>query len=533
MTNSLKLSILSLIIFSGCAQQVVPTGGKKDENPPKVISYKPENKSVKFKEDKIILKFDEYITIKDPSQIIISPILKTKPTIESDGKQISIEFLQSKPAENTTYTINFANSVTDVNEGNTLNNFSYVFSTGEYVDSNRVNGKILNAFTNIQEKDVLVGLYKKSTFTDTTIYKLFPNYFGKSRENGSFTIENLPNDSFYLFAFKDENSDNKYQKTELVAFQENIIIPEPRSDSIQINIFQNPLYTQDKLLDSLSRNKHVYEFIVYNPTDIRINPDRKTQFYTKNIPGKNYIDTVQIYIADSKDTVEENFTLVTSDTSFKVSLRTKNRSKLPIQKIDIRIPEKPTDTIKIAFANPIDTLIETKLKFIEDTIETKPSYLKKINAFKYEIYYPYKEGKSYTIELSDSATQDIFGNYNTKTSNLFTNKTLKDFGTMDLKILNNQKKHLLLQLIEKQGQEELIAQQWESPLPNTIKVEYIKPGNYIFKVVEDTNKNRKWDTGNIEKRTQAEKVYYDKTELNIKAYWDIEQTISIDNIITN
>lgn len=533
MQNKISLLAIVICLLSSCAQQVVPTGGKKDEIPPKVISYNPNNKSVNFNQKKIQLKFDEYITIKDPSQIIISPILKPKPTIESDGKEISIEFLQAKPQENTTYTINFSNSITDVNEGNTLTNFSYVFSTGPYIDSNKVYGSIQNTFTNIFEKDILIGLYKKSTFTDTTVFKSFPNYFGKSQENGRFSIENLPQDSFYLIAFKDENTDNKYQKNELVAFTETIIIPTPSSDSLHLYMFENPLYKEDKLLDTLSKNKHLYEFVVYQPTNIAIKPNRKTTFYIKNILGKNSLDTIQIFIPTSNDTIHEVFTITNADTSYQVSIKTKNRSKLPIQKIEIKTPDKPTDSIKIISLLPIDTLLETKLKFIEDTTQIIPDYFRKLNSFEYVLFHKYKEGKSYSIELGDSATRDLFGNYTAKMSNLFTNKTEKEFGTMELKISAVSKKSLILQLLEKQGKEEIIAQQWQSPFPNTLKINYIKPGNYVFKIVDDSNKNGKWDTGNLETKTQAERVYYDKTEINVKAYWDIEQSISIDNIINN
>jgi hypothetical protein len=163
MRNNFYLIFLSFL-WASCAQQVVPTGGIKDDVPPKVLLYKPDNKTIRFNSDKIVIKFDEYISIKDPGQIIISPLLKNKPTIESNGKQISVAFLQSKPINNTTYTINFSNSIADVNEGNTLNNFSYVFSTGEYLDSNYVTGKIIQAENTKEEKDILIGLYHKANF---------------------------------------------------------------------------------------------------------------------------------------------------------------------------------------------------------------------------------------------------------------------------------------------------------------------------------------------------------------------------------
>lgn len=524
------LSYLILLI-SSCAQQVVPKGGIKDDIPPKIISYKPDNKSTNFKSDKIIIKFDEYINIKDPAQIIISPFLKNKPSIDANGKQINIEFLQSKPEANKTYTINFASSITDVNEGNALNNFAYVFSTGDYLDSNYITGKIINAKTSKDEKDILVALYNLSTFTDTTVFKLFPSYFTKSKENGRFTIENLPNDSFYLLAFKDENSDNKYQETELVAFTETIIKPGIEQDSLQLIMFQNPLHKNNKLLDTLSRQKHLYQFIVYNPTDINISPNKKQSYYSNTVKGKQSIDTIQLFLPNSTDSITEIFNIITADTSYQLSLKTKARSKLLPQQLNIEIPDKPTDSIKIKSNLPIDTIALKNIVFIEDTLHITPKYYKQVSNFEWQIFHPYIEGKGYTIELKDSAYQDVFNRYNSKKTNSFTNKNAKDFGTLILGIAKNTRKNIVLQLIEIQGSDEVIAKEWIHNIPKEATIDNLKPGNYQFKVIVDSNQNATWDTGNYLKNKQAERVYYDKNIIIVKAYWDIEQSINIENII--
>jgi uncharacterized protein (DUF2141 family) len=524
---------LLIILITSCAQQVIPTGGIKDDKAPIILSHAPENKSTQFKSNQITIKFNEYITIKDAGQIIVSPFLKDKPKIESNGKQINIEFLTAKPQANTTYTINFANSISDVNEGNILNNYSYVFSTGNYLDSNSITGRIFNSQTTKEEKDILIALYQKQTFTDTSIYKNYPNYFTKSNEKGRFSINNLPADTFQLIAFKDANADNKYQKTEEIAFNDNFLIPSLRSDSMDLKLFKNPLYKANTLLDTLSKQRHIYQFIVYKPTGIQVKSLNHSTSYQSTLIGKNDIDTIQLFLPESKDTTTEIFEIKTADTSYFISLKTKAKSKLMPLQTNIVIPDKPLDSIKIISNFPINDLIKTKLEIVEDTNKIDPNYFKQTSPFEWVIYYSYKENKSYSITLKDSAYTDHLGRYNKSTNNSFITKSEKDYGTMLLTISPNNNDKIIVQLIELKSAEEVKIQEWKYPLPIETHIKYLKPGNYQFKIIEDLNNNGTWDTGDYTKKIQAEPIFYDKTIISIKAYWDIEQGISIDNIINN
>lgn len=524
---------LFIVMISSCAQQVIPTGGMKDDKAPIILSHTPENKSTQFKSNQITIKFNEYITLKDAGQIIVSPFLKDKPKIESDGKQINIEFLTTKPQANTTYTINFANSISDVNEGNILNNYSYVFSTGNYLDSNLITGRIFNSQTTKEEKDILVALYQNQTFTDTSIYKNYPNYFTKSNEKGRFSINNLPADTFQLIAFKDANADNKYQKVEEIAFIDNIFIPALRPDSIELKLFKNPLFKTNTLLDTFSKQKHMYQFVVYKPTGIQIKSLNHSTSYQSTLIGKNDIDTIQLFLPDSRDTTTEIFEIITADTSYMVSLKTKAKSKLMPLQTNINVPDKPLDSIKIISNFPMNDLIKTKFEIMEDTNRIIPNFFKQTSPFQWVAYYPYKESKSYNIILKDSAFTDHLGRYNKLTNNSFVTKSEKEYGTMLLNIIPNKNDKILLQLIELKGTEEVKIQEWKYPLPIETHIKYLKPGNYQFKIIEDLNNNGIWDTGNYANKIQAEPIFYDKTIISIKAYWDIEQSISIDNIINN
>lgn len=531
----MRLSIITIIgitiLLASCAQQVVPNGGIKDDKPPKILSYNPDNKSINFKNDEITIKFDEYIGIKDPTQIIISPFLKNKPIIEVNGKQINISFLKSKPEPGLTYTINFANSISDVNEGNIINNFSYVFSTGNFIDSNYINGKIINAETSKEEKDVLVALYPFNKFTDTTVFKLYPSYFTKTKENGRFSINNLPQDSFVLLAYKDANGDNKYQETEHLAFINNIIKPTIGMDSLNLILFQNPLYASNKLLDTIAKYKHTYQFIVYKPNDISIKPTKTQKYYSNISKGKLSIDTIQLFLPYSNDSILEEFEITSPDTSYKLSLKTKQKSKYLPQIINIEVPENLFDTIKIKSTLPIDSIPLTKVSLLLDTVSIKPIYYKQFSNFEWHLYYPYLENKAYSITIKDSAFKDIFNRYNPKLSNSFTSKSAKDYGSLLLNLKGNISTKNILQLIATEGNNGKLIKEWKYNIPTETIINNLKPGAYQLKIITDTNKNGIWDTGNYTKKEQAERIYYDKTIITIKAYWDIEQSINLENIL--
>jgi hypothetical protein len=526
------IGYLSIFIISSCAQQVSPTGGGKDTEAPKIIGSKPKNKTTNFFEDKITLKFDEYVQIKDPNQIIISPLLEDKPQIDAIGKSIEIVFGKSKPAKNTTYTINFGNSIQDVNESNILSNYSYVFATGNVLDSNKIEGEIKNAFTKKPEANIVIGLYKTINFQDTLLHKIFPSYFGKSNDSGEFAIENLPNDSFFIICFKDQNADNKYQKNEDVAFGSDIINTSSTNNKINLNLFTPDSHKPNTILDSLSKQKGKYQFSVYKREDIIIRPEMNVDFYTNYTKGKNLIDTIDIYVPSFIDSLQAKFIIKTTDTVFATHIKTKAKSKIPAFNVNIEEPLKPGDSIYITTTLPIKDIQINNIELLEDTNKINNIYSKQLSPFKLVLHYPFKESQSYQITLKDSVITDVFGNKNKKITTTFIAKSTKDFGNLFLNISSINNKDLILQLVEDNIDENIVEQIY-SPFPNIVQINNLKAANYRIKLIEDRNKNRKWDNGHFKKRLQPEPIFYKKEVITIKAYWDIEQSINIENIINN
>jgi hypothetical protein len=210
----LSLFFGSLLLLPSCAKRGFITGGAKDTIPPKIVSSSPENYNTNFSGKEIKIVFDELIKVKDINkQLIISPPMNKRPIIVPQGSAsrfISIK-IQDTLQPNTTYSFNFGQSITDNNEGNPYSQYRYVFSTGAYIDSLQLGGKIKDALEQKTDNFVSIQLYDAATFTDSTIYKEPPLYIANTLDSSKiFKLENLKAGSYYMIALKDQNNNYKF-----------------------------------------------------------------------------------------------------------------------------------------------------------------------------------------------------------------------------------------------------------------------------------------------------------------------------------
>jgi hypothetical protein len=208
---------LSLIFWS-CAQQGSPTGGPRDEDPPVVLESEPSNYSTQFEAKKIQITFDEYIVLENVNQqLIVSPPMEEQPEVRLRKKTLIVQFEEElKP--NTTYTFNFGDAIRDLHEGNKLQNFEYVFSTGDVLDSMSVRGTLKYAENlEIPEDPISIMLY--TDLRDSVPMLDIPLYVGRSNDSGVFSVNNLRPDEYKVFALKDGNNNLLFDlPTEEIAF---------------------------------------------------------------------------------------------------------------------------------------------------------------------------------------------------------------------------------------------------------------------------------------------------------------------------
>ncbi len=236
--------MLMAFLAQRCANAVAPTGGPKDETPPVVVEAVPENHSINFTGKKIEITFDEYLTLENANQnVLISPPMSEKPDIKLHNKTVIIKFKENLKA-NTTYTINFGSSIKDLHEGNVFKDYVYSFSTGDYIDTLRIAGKVLNAEDKKPVEDAYVGLYAADRENlDSLPITVPPNYITKTDKDGNFTLNGLADKKYFVFALKDVNSNLYFDlPNENVAFLDTLVaasypqneIRENPIDSLQI-----------------------------------------------------------------------------------------------------------------------------------------------------------------------------------------------------------------------------------------------------------------------------------------------------------
>jgi hypothetical protein len=207
----LGLSLYLMTFSAGCANIIPPSGGPRDSTPPQLLSAVPRDSTVNFRGDRIVFNFDEYID--DPqdlqNNILFTPLFEINPEIGVRTRTVTVRFRDSLQP-NTTYILNFGNALRDVNEGNVIRNFVYTFSTGPTLDSLTLSGKVSIAETGRTDSTLIVILHRN--LEDSAVVRERPVYVSRVDAAGNFRFQNLPKDTFAIYALGDAGTVRRYQR---------------------------------------------------------------------------------------------------------------------------------------------------------------------------------------------------------------------------------------------------------------------------------------------------------------------------------
>ncbi|KAA9039509.1 hypothetical protein FW778_11885 [Ginsengibacter hankyongi] len=225
------------ILGSSCAQIGVPTGGPRDSIPPKLLNANPPNGTVNFKGNRITLSYDEYVQLqKLQENLLVSPTPKIIPNVDYKLRTVTIK-IRDTLEPNTTYRFDFGNSIQDINEGNPVRNYSYIFSTGAYIDSLGFSGNVQLAETGKTDSTLLVFLYKD--LDDSAVFKQKPKYITRLDSSGNFAFHNLPGGIYNVFALKDEGGQKMYNNPdELFAFLDTTVTISDSTKPVKLFAYQ-------------------------------------------------------------------------------------------------------------------------------------------------------------------------------------------------------------------------------------------------------------------------------------------------------
>jgi len=239
------LTAMALIQIGGCANIVPPSGGPRDSIPPYAVYAKPRDSSTNIAPKEILISFNEYITTNAlQEQLIVSPNIKNNPLVDQRLNMVRIRLSDSLNA-NTTYSLQFGNALRDVNEGNIVQNYTYVFSTGNQIDTGKLFGKVQIAETGLVDSSLIAVLHPIDN--DSAIFKDKPTYYSRINGQGVFEFKFLPATNFNIYIVPNDYSKRYDDSTKLFAFLNSIVHPAKTKDSIQLYAFEASPKKEKKL----------------------------------------------------------------------------------------------------------------------------------------------------------------------------------------------------------------------------------------------------------------------------------------------
>ena len=579
------LAVVTVIAaLYSCASIGRPDGGPLDETPPRFIGSTPAAGALNNTKTKVSLSFDEFIKLEKANEkVVISPPQVQQPEIKASGKKISVNLLDSlKP--NTTYTIDFSDAIVDNNEGNPLGNFAFTFSTGSAIDTMEVSGTLLEASNLEPVKGMLVGMH--SNLSDTAFTKLPFDRVARTDSRGHFTIRGVAPGKYRIFGLMDADQNFAFsQKSEALAFNESLVIPrwEERIrqdttwvDSLTIDTVVERKYTYYLPDNVILRSFKEDLFSQYLVKNERLTPEKFTLYFAAKadtlpvLKGLNFDerdafiieknltnDTIHYWVKDSllykQDTLSLSLNYLYTDTLNQLVPRTDTLNlvaktvkkavdepkKKKKKKGEEEEPE-PTkflhvstyipstmdvyDYISLSFDEPIASFdsaaihlkqkVDTLWEDIPFTFEQDSLQLRK-----YNLYYEWEPTREYEFSVDSTAFHGIYGLFTDKIKQNIKVRSLEEYGAIYFNVSGCDS----IAFVELLDTQDKVVR--KVPVVNgQADFYFLNPGKYCARLINDTNGNGVWDSGEYETKRQPEMVYYYPQILEPKANWEVEQT---------
>lgn len=563
------------VIFS-CARQAAPSGGLRDISPPRITRSVPANGTLNYKGKSIVITFNEYIVLdKLTEKFMISPPVKKKPNIVLRGKTLNIEFLEALK-DSTTYTLYFQDAIRDLNEGNPIPDFQFVFSTGNVLDSLSVTGNVYNSFNLEATESTLILMHRQ--LADSAPVKLMPDYITLADINGGFRINNVKGGTYRLYALQDKNNNKKYELTnEGFAFMDNRVEINQIKNYLPIVIVKDtvkigPVLKKTPVVPIIDGEYKLFLFTAPNKNHYLTSSGRKTSnllTYTLSLPPdsikfefdipdavkKSYFveknlagDTIDVWLTDSVLYSRQKINTIVgfpfTDSTGVTKLKT---DTIPLRFVATRATKAKETMSKYTFTTnisgntiwqgqqiiflsqtPFRTPDTTKIRLYESGKTRRfviPYIIIKdsLNSRRYYLKAKFKEGSTYQFIADSGSFGNIFGDVADSTGMKFSVREEDSFGQLTMNV-SNVKGDIIIQLLD--SKEKLISQK---QIKESGKVEFslLEKGNYRVRAIYDINGDGKWTTGDYKTKQQPEPVSYFNSEVEIKIDWKKEEDLDL------
>jgi len=539
------------ITLLACARPVTPTGGPKDTEPPLLDTLlSTPNFTTNFRQDRIELTFNEWITTSDVAkQVVVSPPLpgkKNLPDITLKGKTVIIRFEKDQPLRpNTTYTINMGSAVRDLHESNPAPNLRFVFSTGDFIDSLSASGAVVDAFTGIPVESATVMLYENTA--DSAVLKEKPYYFARSDKSGQFTLQNLKAGAYSMVVIDDAVPNIRWDGVqERIGFADSLVLVSAQNTP---NIPYIRLFQPEPPLRVVNSDTSAYGRIRVNftaPPDgialraddpsVQLIPERTGDsltvwFVQQAVRPWNLFagaDTIPIPLRDKAAFVSKHrFTLESALSSAKKGSSNKFDKATPqvAPPPNPSISQNPLRAAELVFNAPVERW-DTALWHLQvDSLpQNKPALrLDSISPRKLLADVRWKPEKKYRLSLLPGAVTDVWGVSNTDTLALDLNvASEKRFSTLNLTLKNLKPGYsYVLEFVDSKT---VLEKRLFTAKTDTEKILFpgLESKPYTLRLIDDLNRNGRWDPGNYLERRQAETLR-SKTLEPLRANWEVEE----------
>lgn len=564
-----------------------PSGGPIDSLPPVPLYTNPQFGATQFNGKLIEIGFDEYVKIKDANKnFTISPPMAINPTYRTKSKTVRVEF-QDTLKPNTTYFIDFGNSVTDLNEGNPLESFNFTFSTGATLDSASIRGRVVDAFSLKAVENAMVFLYEENI--DSLPYLRLPDAIARVSAEGFFVAKGLKEIPYKLVAVEDKNQNSKYEPGgEKIGFLDEMIYAVNASDTmtvsdygrdstssfsdfLKVGLFSENMKKQNlESFEHKEERKAVLMFAQRNPEIVSLTfdgidsteiireesywKDTLTYWFTSDTIAKTLTGSITYMRPDSLNNIVPfetplKFDILKGADDKGESGQQSNRGRRDRDKEDELKKETPTiklnlivsqdrvveDGVTLQVPAPLTMLDSTKFhvyKFrdMRDTVKEEIPFTLSPDSrglCYYKIQAAWETTEAYQIVIDSLAMTDIY-----RLNNAYTEKRIETpnearYSMLSLKVSNVSGSYIA-QLISGDN----IVQEKDFAEDSDVVFSFVNPGKYSLRLIHDVNSNKRWDGGSYLDHLQPEPVLFlrmaDGTyEVELRANWENELVIDI------
>ena len=579
--------VLGSVMFShSCANTTTPpSGGPKDTIPPVITKLNPLAGTINIPthKTKLELTFNEYVVVKDPKSLFLSPPLEKSPKFKIKNKSVVVYF-ENDLDSNRTYTLDVTNAIADNNEGNMFPGYTLVFSTGDRIDSMMVTGTVQDCNTLQPIKGATVMLYKDQA--DSAVFLKRPDAAMKTDDWGYFCLRNIQDTIYRMYALIDENNNNMYDpETEKIAFLDSLVKPVMKVNDTLPELQKYDM--KDTVCCLARKSEHELNVFKEKPSkQMIVNKERigeRTAYITfmapyaqidsiwiKGVPQDKLItqfnleqDSLEIWVNDPRkqpDTLFLNVNYLKTDTlgvlnPFTEEIKLVKPKKLPGKTSQKDIKKEDTTAVFTIDAKPENIeqngfVMEFKYPVVETAFdslgfrflnprqqESKGAYTvtrDSLNLRKYVVRPKDKllPGYEYYLKVPHRKFKDINGFYNDSTEVKVSLPNDDKLSTMILKMSNVDNKYIVDLLDEKRTK---VLRSYIIDSPHDLAFPYVKAGKYSIRITEDLNRNGLVDTGILLEHKQPEKVRFYKLEdgtflIDIPEMVELEQNIDVGEI---